>query len=94
MAPQEDLVPRNVALGHRPVAVRPNSGEPAAGSGRARAEGDLRGPWARFRQEFGAVVLPARGLGGAGRRLPLDYSLRRALGRGKEGSGTPSSSRD
>jgi hypothetical protein len=75
-------------------AVWPNYSELAAGTGQARAKGDLRGPWARFRQEFGATVLPTTGLGGAGRRLPLDCSLRRALGRGKEWSGTPSSSRD
>jgi hypothetical protein len=44
LGPQKDLVPRNVVLEHRPTAVRPNSGEPTAGTGRERAEGDLRGP--------------------------------------------------
>jgi hypothetical protein len=39
IAPQEDLVPRNVTLGHRPAAVQPNSGKPAAETDRARAEG-------------------------------------------------------
>jgi hypothetical protein len=55
-----------VVPGHRLAAVRPNSDEPAARTGWARAEGDLWGPWARFRRELGAEVLPAKGLGGVG----------------------------
>jgi hypothetical protein len=54
------LVPRNVVLGHRPAAVRPNSGEPAAGTVRARAEGDLWGPkvyWRPVAKQGEAVAL-------------------------------------
>jgi hypothetical protein len=67
---QKNYRPCNVILGHRPTAVRPNSGEPAAGTGRARAEEDQRGLVARFRSEFEVVGAPARLHGGDDRCLP------------------------
>jgi hypothetical protein len=65
--PQKNHRPCNVVPGHRPPAVRPNSGELAAGTGRARAEEDQRGLVARFRPEFEVVGAPA-GLHGGGDR--------------------------
>jgi hypothetical protein len=50
-----------VVPGRRPAAIRPNSGQPPAGAGRARAG---EGPWVlgdRFRGSDGAGRRPARG---------------------------------
>jgi hypothetical protein len=51
---------------HRPAAVRPNSGEPAAGIGRARAGNDPRVPRGQFLCLVGAGRGPARGAPAAG----------------------------
>jgi hypothetical protein len=68
--PQKNYRPCNVIPGHRPTAVRPNSGEPAAGTGRERAEEDQRGLVARFRSEFEVVGASARLHSGGDRCLP------------------------
>jgi hypothetical protein len=68
-------------LGGRPARLRPDSGLPAAGVGRARAGG---GPWVSrdwFLEPVGAGRWTAAGLhGSAGRRAP-GARLWRALGR-------------
>jgi hypothetical protein len=51
---------------HRPAAVQPNSGEPAAGTGRARAEDDQRVPRPNLDRSLGGG-----GAGGALRRRRL-----------------------
>jgi hypothetical protein len=52
--PQKHYKPCNVIPGRRPAAVRPNSGEPAAGTGRARAGDGPRAPWVNSRARLGA----------------------------------------
>jgi hypothetical protein len=77
LGPQEELGLCNVVPEHRPAAVRPNSGEPAAGIGRAWAGNDQRGPLARFWPKFGVVGAPAGSHGGGDRGYPLYPLLRR-----------------
>jgi hypothetical protein len=77
IAPQEGFVPSNVTLGHRPAVVRPNSGEPAAGTGRARAEGGPGVSYAWFGDLVEAEVLPVMTLSGSRRRAASQACLRR-----------------
>jgi hypothetical protein len=42
ISPWKEVSPCNWAVRHRPAALRPNFGEPAAVAGQARAEGGLR----------------------------------------------------
>jgi hypothetical protein len=55
-------------IGHRPAALRPNSGEPVAGSDRARARNGLRVPGALFPCSDGAEGGPVMAYGGAPER--------------------------
>jgi hypothetical protein len=73
--------PCNVVPRHQPAAIRPNSGEPAAGTCRARVGNGPRVPGARFLCSVWAEVSPASSHGAAPRRWPLDPVLRRNGGR-------------
>jgi hypothetical protein len=65
IGPWKEVAPRNWALGHRPPALRPNSGEPTAEAGRARAEGDLRGL-------LGLILMLGWGRGATGGARPAE----------------------
>jgi hypothetical protein len=68
--PWKEISLRNVVPGGRAAAVRPNSGQPPAGAGRARAG---EGPWVprgRFRGLDGVGRRPARGGAGGQARWP------------------------
>jgi hypothetical protein len=88
--PWEDCLLCNVVPGGRAAAVRPNSSQPPAGAGRARAG---EGPWVprgRFRGLDGVGRKPARGgAGGQARwpRLPAVLAWWGSAGR----MGTPAS---
>jgi hypothetical protein len=60
--PQKDLGLRNWTLGHRPTALRPNSGEPAVGSDRTRRGKRSAGPPG----SAGSSSQPGGGGGGGG----------------------------
>jgi hypothetical protein len=74
----------------RPAAVRQNSGEPAAGTGRARAGDDQGSPMARFQPKLGAVGAAVGSRGGGSRRQPLRLLPRRGRGRSKRTGGSGS----
>jgi hypothetical protein len=80
----------NVAPGHRPAAVRPNSGQPPAGAGWTRAG---EGPWVlgdRFPGSVAAGKGPVGSCGGAGGCRPRYPLFRRGYGLGKERDGSGS----
>jgi hypothetical protein len=75
--PQEDFSPRNRVPGRRPAAVRPNSGEPPAGAGRARAGEVPRGTRGRVPCSLGAGRGWRGGCAGGQAREPLRPVCRR-----------------
>jgi hypothetical protein len=85
--PWKEVAPCNWALGHRPAALRPNSGEPAAGSGRARAGNGLRVPGAGFPRTDGVEGGPAMAHGGAPEQRPRGPAVRRGAAQGERGGG-------
>jgi hypothetical protein len=83
-SPWKDSGTCNVVPGRRPAAVRPNSGQPPAGAGRARAG---EGPWVlgdRFQGSIAEGEGPAGSCGGAGGCRPRYPLFRRSCGLGKE----------
>jgi hypothetical protein len=64
--------------GRRPAAVRPNSGQPPAGAGRAWAGKVPRVLMARFLGLLGAEAPPDGAVGGARRRPPRELLFRRS----------------
>jgi hypothetical protein len=90
---------RNAVPEHRPAAVRPNSGEPPAGTGRARAGIDPRVLGSRFlgsvgQGETGEVGAPASSGGGCRDRCAGEVAIlwgrragRRAWVGAREGGG-------
>jgi hypothetical protein len=61
---------------------RRNPVSSSAGTGQARAEGELRDPWALFRGSLGTEAPPACPLGGAARRRPQERLPRSGCGAG------------
>jgi hypothetical protein len=88
IAPQEDLIPRNVVLGHRPAAVRWNSSEGRRAAVGKGTENGVGLPTARFLAGVGAEERPAAVFADARRRQPQGARLWRALGRGGKRGGT------
>jgi hypothetical protein len=75
--PQEDFSPRNRVPGRRSAAVRPNSSEPPAGAGLARAGEVPRGTRGRFPCSLGPGRGRRGGCAGGQARWPLRPVCRR-----------------
>jgi hypothetical protein len=88
-----EIIGAYVALGGRPMRLRPNSGQPAAGVSRGRARGGAGVPYARFGKLDRAERWPTTMNGGTWRRLPLERPLR-WVGRRRLRARTPRSSRE
>jgi hypothetical protein len=87
LGPWEVFLLCNVVPGGRAAAVRPNSDQPPAGAGRARAG---EGPWvarARFLGSVGARISREGGHAGDPGRWPRRSLFRRGCGLGKERGG-------
>lgn len=79
--PQKDLGLRNWTLGHRPTALRPNSGEPAVGSDRTRRGKRLAGPTGSIpglgwvESAAGGAAQRRRGWAAVGARAPANEAV-------------------